>query len=152
MAQLNAAEDRLSYATLKAPFDGVVVQRYVENYQDINANSPTFRLVDISKMEMDISISENHISNLPYVKKPRVVFDAFPDIEIPARIKEVSSEASQTTRTYNVRLIMDPPPGIDILPGMSGVAMAGLSFGTILTMVLLPVFYLLFYKTHSKPY
>nr|KJZ10132.1 hypothetical protein TW77_07805 [Pseudoalteromonas rubra] len=139
MAQLNAAEDRLSYATLKAPFDGVVVQRYVENYQDINANSPIFRLVDISKIEMDISISENQISNLPYVKKPRVVFDAFPDIEIPARIKEVSSEASQTTRTYNVRLIMDPPPGIDILPGMSGVAMADVDLPGQENQVMIPV-------------
>ncbi|MCF2909358.1 efflux RND transporter permease subunit [Pseudoalteromonas sp. DL2-H2.2] len=34
--------------------------------------------------------------------------------------------------------------------GLAVSIMAGLSFGTILTMVLLPVFYSLFYKTHSK--
>ncbi|MCF2909357.1 efflux RND transporter periplasmic adaptor subunit [Pseudoalteromonas sp. DL2-H2.2] len=139
LAKLNADEDRLSYATLKAPFDGVIVQRYVENYQDINANSPIFRLVDISKIEMDINISESQISNLPYVKNPRVVFDAFPDIEIPARIKEVSSEASPATRTYKVRLIMKPPLGIDILPGMSGVAMADVNLPGQESQVVIPV-------------
>nr|KJZ10133.1 hypothetical protein TW77_07810 [Pseudoalteromonas rubra] len=36
--------------------------------------------------------------------------------------------------------------------GLAVSIMAGLSFGTILTMVLLPVFYSLFYKTHSNPY
>lgn len=123
-AQLNSAEDRLSYATLKAPFDGVLVQRYAENYQDIIANKPIFRIVDMSKIEMDISIPENLIANLPYVKNQRVTFTAFPEIEIPAQIKEVSNEASLSTRTYHIRLIMTPPSGTDILPGMSGYASA----------------------------
>ncbi len=123
-AMLNAENDKLSYATMKAPFDGVIVQRYVDNFQDVAPNSPVFRLVDMSKIEMDISIPENSISNLPYVQNPRVTFETFPNTVIPASIKEVSNEASQTTRTYNVRLIMDPPPGVDILPGMSGHATA----------------------------
>jgi len=122
VASLKAADDQLSYATLKAPFDGVVVQRYSENFQDVAANNPVFRLVDMSKIEMDVSIPENLIANLPYVKNTRVVFEAFPDIVIPATIKEVSHEASQATRTYNIRLIMAPPAGINILPGMSGSA------------------------------
>ncbi len=122
LSLLNAAQDRLSYATLKAPFDGVVVQRYVENFQDVSSNSSVFRVVDMSKIEMDINIPENLISNLPYVRNPRVRFDAFADIVIPATIKEVSNEASQSTRTYQVRLQMTPPEGVDILPGMSGYA------------------------------
>ena len=119
-ALLNAAEDKLSYATLKAPFDGVVVQRFVDNFQDINTSSTIFRLVDMSKIEMDVSIPENLIANLPYVQNIRVTFDAFPNVTIPAKIKEVSNEASQSTRTFQVRIIMEPPVGIDILPGMSG--------------------------------
>lgn len=126
LALLNASQDRLSYSTLKAPFDGVVVQRYVENFQDVSSNSPVFRIIDMSKIEMDINIPENLIANLPYVKNPRITFDAFPTTTIPATIKEVSTEASQSTRTYQVRLIMTPPAGIDILPGMSGYATSDL--------------------------
>ncbi len=50
--------------------------------------------------------------------------DAIPDREFPAEIKEISNEASQTTRTYPVTLIMDNPPDAGIQPGMAGEASA----------------------------
>ena len=50
------------------------------------------------------------------------MFDAFPQVEVPSRIKEVGKEASKTTRTYPVTLVMDQPEGIRILPGMAGKA------------------------------
>ncbi len=119
-ALLDAAKDKLSYSTLKAPFNGIIVRRYIENFQDVIPNTPVFRLVDISKIEMDVHIPENMISNLPYVRNIHVIFESFPEISIPAEIKEVSNEASLSTRTYQVRLIMNPPTGIKILPGMTG--------------------------------
>ena len=125
-ALLDAAQDRLSYSTLKAPFDGIVVRRYIENFQDVIPNKPVFRLIDISKIEMDIHIPESLISNLPYVRNIRVIFESFPGITIPAEIKEVSNEASLSTRTYQVRLIMTPPAGIKVLPGMTGRAYSDL--------------------------
>jgi RND family efflux transporter MFP subunit len=119
-ALVDAAKDRLSYATLKAPFDGTVVRRYIENFQDVIPNKPIFKLVDLAKIEMDVHIPENLISNLPYVRNIHVIFESFHDVAIPAEIKEVSNEASQSTRTYQVRLIMTPPLGIKVLPGMTG--------------------------------
>ena len=44
----------------------------------------------------------------------------FPGKKIPARIKEIGAEASLTTRTYPVTVIMDQPDDIKILPGMAG--------------------------------
>lgn len=119
-AELNAASDQLSYATLKAPFEGVLVHRYVENYQDIIANNPIYRFVDLSKIEMDINLPENRISTLSQVDHLNVNFEAYTNIKIPAQVKEISNEASQMTRTYKVRLTMTPPGDIKILPGMSG--------------------------------
>jgi RND family efflux transporter MFP subunit len=49
-----------------------------------------------------------------------VHYDAFPGREFPAQIKEVSNEASETTRTFAVNLIMDQPEDVEILPGMAG--------------------------------
>ena len=51
-----------------------------------------------------------------------MIFDSFPDLVIPAKIKEIGSEASETTRTYPVTLIMEQPDGVAILPGMAGKA------------------------------
>jgi RND family efflux transporter MFP subunit len=123
-ASLDAAQDQLEYTYLKAPFDGKVVQHYVQNFEDVRAKQAIVRLLDTSRIEMVVNIPENMISNAPYITNIRVHFDAFKDREIPAEIKEIGAEASKTTRTYPVTLLMDQPEDIKILPGMAGRATA----------------------------
>jgi RND family efflux transporter MFP subunit len=55
-------------------------------------------------------------------KSQRVRFDPYPVLEIEAEIKEIGKEASRTTRTYPMTLIMDQPENVKILPGMAGKA------------------------------
>ena len=124
LASLDAAQDQLRYTYLKAPFDGKVVQQYVQNFETVRAQEPIVRLLDTSRVEMVVNIPENMISNAPYVTNIRVHFDAFKDRAIPAVIKEIGAEASKTTRTYPVTLLMEQPEDIKILPGMAGRATA----------------------------
>jgi len=119
-AAVQAAKDNLEYTYLKAPFDGVVTAKYAENFQDVQAKEPVVRLLDASRIQMVVDVPETLISRLPEVGDLWVVFDAFPGREIPAEIYEVGTEASLTTRTYPVTLIMDPPDDIEILAGMAG--------------------------------
>jgi len=121
-ASLATARDRLSYTYLKAPFDGIVANKYVDNFEDVRQKQAVVRIVDDSHIEMIISIPENLISLVPHVRNIEVVFDSFPDRKIPAEIKEIGAEASKTTRTYPVTLIMKQPDDINILPGMAGKA------------------------------
>ncbi|MDJ0684650.1 MAG: efflux RND transporter periplasmic adaptor subunit [Alphaproteobacteria bacterium] len=123
-AVLERAELDLGYTELRAPFSGIVVRTFVENFQDVRAKQPIVRLVDDSKIEMVIDVPENLISLAPLVETARVVFDALPGAEATATIKEIGTEASQTTRTFPVTLIMDQPEGATILPGMAGRAVA----------------------------
>ena len=126
-ALVAAASDQKKYTVLRAPFDGVVVERYVDNFEDVQAKQEIVRIVDTSRIEMEVSVPENLISYLPYVQNHRVTFDAFPDTTIPATVKEVSTEASPATRTYEVTLIMEPPAGVKLLPGMAGKATGDLT-------------------------
>jgi RND family efflux transporter MFP subunit len=119
-ASVAAAKDRLAYTYVNAPFNGSVVSQYVQNFEHVNAKQAIVRMVDDSRVEMVLNIPENLISNLPYISNIRVRFDAFPDVEVPATIKEVGREASKSTRTYPVTIVMDQPEGIKILPGMAG--------------------------------
>lgn len=121
-ASLDSAKDDLSYTYLKAPFDGTIVATYVENFEDVRRKQAVMRLLDTSSIEMIINIPESMISYSPYVENIRVTFDAFPGREIPAKIKEVGTEASATTRTYPVTLIMVQPEDMTILAGMAGKA------------------------------
>jgi multidrug efflux pump subunit AcrA (membrane-fusion protein) len=119
-AEVAAAKDALSYTYLKAPFDGTIVQTFVENYEDVRAKQQIVRLVDTSKVEFIVNIPENLISYAPSITKVYVRFDTYPDKDIAAVIKEIGKEASRTTRTYPVTLIMDQPEGFKVLPGMAG--------------------------------
>jgi len=117
-------ELELSYTSLQAPFDGIVVRTYVENFSDVQAKQAVVRLVDNSKIEMTINIPESLISQASTITKGVVRFDALPDLVIPATLKEIGTEASEATRTYPVTIEMQQPEGATILPGMAGRATA----------------------------
>jgi RND family efflux transporter MFP subunit len=121
-ATLDSAKDSLSYTYLKAPYDGTIVATYVENFEHVRSNQAVVRMLDNRRIEFVFSVPETLISYIPLVANLRVRFDAFPEVDIPAELKEMGTEASLTTRTYPVRLIMDQPDGMEILSGMAGKA------------------------------
>ena len=123
-AALQRAKLDLSYTTLLAPFDGVVADTFVENFQEVLAKQPVARVVDTSQIEFWVSIPESLVSLTPYARDITVEFDAFPGRPLPAQIKEIKSEASETTRSFDVNLIMDQPEDFTVLPGMAGRSIA----------------------------
>jgi len=119
-ANLSIAQKALSDSVIKAPFAGRISNTYVENFQAVLAKKPIARLLDTSQIEMVVQVPENLISKVSYIEDIMVTFDSFPDVTLAATIKEISNEASQTTRTYPVTLIMPQHDDIEILPGMAG--------------------------------
>ena len=119
-ARVRIAEKAVEDSVLRARFDSTVAATYVENFQNVQSKQPVLRLLDTSRVEMWINIPENLISYAAFVQDIRVQFDAFPGREFAAEIKEVSNEASLTTRTFPVNLILDQPGDLTILPGMAG--------------------------------
>jgi RND family efflux transporter MFP subunit len=119
-ASVDAAQDALDDTDLVAPFAGTIVATYVENFQNVRADQQIARLLDKTRIEFVVNIPETMISLAPQVGGIRVRFDAFPDLELSAEVKEIGTEASTTTRTFPVTLIMDQPEGVTILPGMAG--------------------------------
>ncbi len=121
-AALERGKLDLSYTNLDAPFAGRIVATYAENFEEVSARQPIVRLLDTSRIEMVVAIPENLISFAPHLQDVFVSYDPFPDLRIPAKVKEIGTEANQTTRTYPVTLIMDQPQDARILPGMAGKA------------------------------
>lgn len=99
-----------------------MVATYVENFEDVLAKRPILRLLNTTRIELDISIPESLIGYAPYVELVTVRFDALPGKEVKAEVKEIGREASEATRTYPVTLVMDQPEDAEILPGMAGQA------------------------------
>ena len=121
---LDAARLNLEYTTLFAPFSGQVSQTYVENFQNVNARQPIVRLLDTSRIKMDVAVPENLINLQRFVNSIEVEFASLPGVKLQAEIAHVGYEASTTTRTYPVTIVMDQPEGAQIQPGMAGYATA----------------------------
>lgn len=120
LAEVEIRTKALEDTQLRAPFDGMIAATFVENFQNVQAKQPVMRLLDISSVECVVNIPENLVSAVPYVQEIEVVFDAFPGRVIPAAIAEVGREATVTTRTFPITLVMDQPGDVEILPGMAG--------------------------------
>jgi RND family efflux transporter MFP subunit len=125
---LEATLDRrkldLGYTVLRAPFSGVVSAVFAETFEEVKPQQSVLRIIDPEKIEMIVNVPESLISLVPYAVDIKVAFDAFPGIEIPATISEIGKEPSETTRTYSVKLLVAPPSGVTIVPGMAGRARA----------------------------
>ena len=120
-AQLEDAQNALKDTYLKAPFDGIVAKRYVENFEEVQAKQPIVFFQDISRIEVLVDAPETVVASIQRGQDivSTATFAAAPDKQFPLELKEFSTEADPQTQTYQVVLVMDRPTGINILPGMT---------------------------------
>ncbi|WP_289021942.1 efflux RND transporter periplasmic adaptor subunit [Desulfobacter postgatei] len=125
-SKLKAAIDALDDTYLKAPFDGVVARRYVENHQEIRAKEPVVSFQDISSIEVLVDVPEIQAAKIQEGAFPDMEarFAAAPDRRFPLTLKEFSTEADPGTQTYQAVLVMPHPKNINILPGMTATVTA----------------------------
>lgn len=126
-ANLDSAEKRVAYSTLKAPFSGQIAKRYVENFQEVSASQAVFLIQDLSKLEVQVDIPASIMVNSSREKGHLDInaqFDAIPERQFPLTVKEVATVADDVTQTYSVTLIMENVDGYSILPGMTATVTA----------------------------
>ena len=121
-ATVEIHQKALDDTQLHAPYDGIITEKQITSFGNVQAKQPAIRIVDPTRIEMEADIPESIISYVGVGMEILVEFDAFPDVTIVSKVSEIGNEASQLTRTYPVTLIMDQPEEATILPGMSGKA------------------------------
>ncbi len=125
-SKLEDARNQLKDTTLKAPFDGVISKRFVENFQKVQANEPIVNLQDITRIEILVNVPELLMADLRNNRNHEitVVFESIPGKEYELSVKEYSTQADPATQTYQVVLVMDQPAEANILPGMTAMVTA----------------------------
>lgn len=121
-AQLLIARHALEDTSLRAPYDGTVSDRMVENYEMVKPGQVVMHYQDIQRLEIVVKIPENEMSNAPVQADGttvKVSFPALPESVFEARVKEWSTRSDPLTRTYSVTFEMEAPNTIHILPGMT---------------------------------
>lgn len=120
LAIVETRKKTLNDTKLRAPYHAIVTAKFIDNFGNVTAKSPAIRVIDPERIKMLVDIPEDIIIHAKVGMEVMVSYDSFPDLDITASISEIGSEASQSTRTYPVTLIMDQPKDKKILPGMSG--------------------------------
>jgi HlyD family secretion protein len=123
-AQLARAEADLNNSVIRAPIDGVIIKRTIDLGQTVAASFTTPNLFqiarDLSKMQIDTSVSEADVAELKPGLPARFVVDAYPDKEFQATLRQfrLAANVVQNVVTYNVVLDLDNRDEL-LKPGMT---------------------------------
>ncbi len=118
-AGLDEARAALEDSVLKAPFDGFVAEKYVDNHENVSAGQPVVRLQDIARLEISVGLPEQLMVQKDMIRSIHVRLETFPEHFFPARIKEITIDAAAMTMTYRLTAIMDRPHDIPVYPSMA---------------------------------
>ncbi len=113
---------QLEDTTLRAPYDGVIAKRFVENKQNVKAKEPIVRFQDVDEIEVAVDVPETVMAaDLLAADILQLIaeFSGAPGLQFPVRITEIAQAADPTTQTFRVRVAMKVPEGVNLLPGMT---------------------------------
>jgi RND family efflux transporter MFP subunit len=116
-AQSQAAQAKVNYdyATVKAPFDGVITVKAAqvgEIISPLSAGGGFTRtgvgtIVDMASLEVDVDVNEAYIGQVKADMPCETILDAYPDWKIPAHVVAVIPSADRGKATVKVRVAME---------------------------------------------
>jgi RND family efflux transporter MFP subunit len=132
-ARIREAQQAVDNTVIRAPFDGIVVSKDAqvgEMVSPISAGGGFTRtgistIVDMNSNEIEVDVNESYIARVLPNQPVTATLDAYPDWQIPCKVRTVIPTADRQKATVKVRisfLKLDPK----ILPDM-GVKVAFLS-------------------------
>jgi RND family efflux transporter MFP subunit len=125
--QLEELEILIGYATLRAPFKGIVTHRTVDPGDLVQSGQtssrtekkPLFTIVQIDKVRVEVPIPERDVALADVGDKARFKHDALPGGVIEGKIARISKSLDPITRTMMVEVDF-PNPEHKLLPGIFG--------------------------------
>lgn len=101
----------LNYATITAPFSGIVVDKQVEPGDTVSPGQTLLTLYDPTQMQLVANVRESLAMNLKVGQQVSAKLEAF-DHECLATVREVVPEADVGSRSFQVKVSGPCPAGI----------------------------------------
>lgn len=127
--QLEAAKQRLQtllgFAEIRAPFDGIVTDRFVDPgalLQAATSSDSVQKIVAVAKVDkvrVAIDVPESEAPHVRASGDATVVIDAMPGKQFQGSISRFSRSLNPATRTMRAEIDLPNPDGV-LLPGMFG--------------------------------
>jgi len=104
-ANKNLSKTTLDYATIKAPYSGVVSKRHIELGAYVQTGEPVVTLVNDANLEIEADVPANRTAGLIAGTKVSAFLGG--NEKFSARVRAVVPEENTQTRTQTVRFIPD---------------------------------------------
>ncbi|NTW12177.1 MAG: HlyD family efflux transporter periplasmic adaptor subunit [Anaerolineales bacterium] len=110
--RVNALESVIRQSKLTAPFDGTVVQLYVNSGEMISPGVPILLLADLSTLQVKTTdLNEVDVARIQIGDTVKVSFDALPDTVVTGMVNEISlKNAVGSGVYYDVFVTLDEIP------------------------------------------
>jgi RND family efflux transporter MFP subunit len=123
-ADLGALQALTEFAKVRAPFDGVATQRFVDPGALIQAGAnssgdPILSVADLAVVRVYIAVPEVNVSQVVRGIVAKVRLDALPDNEFTGKVTRFADALDPASRTMKTEIDL-PNPSHKILPGMFG--------------------------------
>lgn len=103
--QLELTEQRLSDSVIRAPFDGIVVAKAVNEGEFVSqASPPLVRIMDLSKVKIDVGIPEEHSQKIQVGQTASLKVDAYPNANFEGKVITVNPHVDERSRAFNVQV------------------------------------------------
>ena len=123
-ADYNISKKNFEYATISSPVSGTVISKEIEQGQTVAASfsTPTLFMVaeDLSKMQIEASISEADIGYINPEMKTTFTVDAYPDDVFDGVIRQVRLSPTEESNVVMYKVIIEiDNSSRKLLPGMT---------------------------------
>jgi len=118
-SEIRRLEIQLDQTRLRAPFNGVVVRRYVREGQAVSKNDKCFRISQLAPLQVQFQVPESSAKR-PQTGAPvdlALVGDS--SRSISARVVKVSPTVDPASDSYDVTAQLSGPGISDLRPGMA---------------------------------
>jgi len=101
-AEEDATRARLEDHTIRAPFDGSVVERFVQVGEAVNVNQPVARMVDTSRLRIVFYVNERDVASFPAGTKFQLRLAAALGKIFDVPVVHVARASDEATRLFRV--------------------------------------------------
>ena len=120
-AQLDIAQDRLSFTELKANVSGTITARSAEAGQVVQAGEPIFTIARQDGRDAVFDVPAQVLRAAPPNATITVTLTDDPSVKAKARVRTVDPQADPVTRTFRVRLsLIDHPEAMRLGATVTG--------------------------------
>jgi len=122
-AQLREAEIALSETELKAPFDGILLERHVDLGALVAPGTPAFTLADLRLVKALFNVPDSDLHNFRQSQALELTVDAFPGEIFDGRIVSLAAAADPRVRSFQIEVSI-ANQGLKLRSGMIATAQA----------------------------